>query len=55
MLGHALLAAGLTIDVPIAKSDEERDLNHTYASVYRSWRPALEPVTGLGFVPRRDA
>jgi protein-S-isoprenylcysteine O-methyltransferase Ste14 len=39
-LGQALLAAGLTIDVLIAKSDEERDLNGTYGSVYRTWRAA---------------
>lgn len=30
---HVLLAAGLTIDVLIAKSDEERDLNRTYGGV----------------------
>jgi hypothetical protein len=34
------LAAGLTIDVLIAKSDEERDLNGTYGSVYCTWRAA---------------
>jgi protein-S-isoprenylcysteine O-methyltransferase Ste14 len=37
-LGHALLAAGLTAYVLIAKAYEERDLNRTYGSVYRIWR-----------------
>lgn len=37
-LGQALLAASLTIDVLIAKSDEERNLNGTYGSVYRTCR-----------------
>jgi protein-S-isoprenylcysteine O-methyltransferase Ste14 len=39
-LGHALLAAGLTIYVLIAKGYEERDLNRTYGSHYRTWRAA---------------
>lgn len=39
-LGHALLAAGLTIYVQIAKAYEERDLNRTYGSGYRTWRGA---------------
>jgi hypothetical protein len=39
-LAHALLAAGLTIDVLIAKSDEERNLNGSYGRVYRTWRAA---------------
>jgi methanethiol S-methyltransferase len=39
-LGHALLAAGLTIYILIAKRYEERDLNRTYGNLYRRWRAA---------------
>jgi methanethiol S-methyltransferase len=39
-LGHALLAAGLTVYVLIAKRYEERDLNRTYGRLYEAWTAA---------------
>jgi protein-S-isoprenylcysteine O-methyltransferase Ste14 len=39
-IGHALLAAGLTAYVLIAKRYEERDLKRTYGRVYQAWKGA---------------
>lgn len=37
-VGHALLAAGFTLYVLIARRYEERDLERTFTGAYREWR-----------------
>lgn len=39
-IGHALLAAGMTVYVLIAKGYEERDLDRTYGRSYQAWTGA---------------